>query len=284
MDVKIDRAPQGLTQIGEWSFNPASAELAGVTGERRPLEHRAAKTLALLCARRGEIVSREELIDAVWDGRTLSDNTVAVVISGLRKALGDDSNNPRHIETVAKRGYRLLSDVPVNTPRAGSTIDRRRTTLALGAAALAVVAGAAFLVFGAAAPRDTIVTIRPFDNKTGEERYNAVAASADSFAAEALAKAPRSILIRDFADKPAWEISKWAFRRFGRRARVYHLSGAIVVDGGRPLASLAAADGRDWSVVWTASFPIDGAVREPVGAAIDTFLTDLDRETPDAGN
>lgn len=94
--------------IGEWTFSPAANELRSGE-ERRRLEHRAARTLELLCRRGGGIVSQEEILREVWNGRAISPNSVPVVIKDLRQALGDDAREPRHIETVAKRGYRLLS-------------------------------------------------------------------------------------------------------------------------------------------------------------------------------
>jgi hypothetical protein len=62
------------------------------------LEDRAARTLELLCRRRGEVVSKAELIDAVWGGRSISANSVAVVIGDLRKAIEEDAHAPVHTQ------------------------------------------------------------------------------------------------------------------------------------------------------------------------------------------
>ena len=61
----------------------------------------------MLCEAGGDVVSQEQLIDGVWQGRALSENSVAVVIGQLRRALDDDAREPRLIETIPKRGYRL---------------------------------------------------------------------------------------------------------------------------------------------------------------------------------
>jgi DNA-binding winged helix-turn-helix (wHTH) protein len=83
--------------------------------EERPLEHRAARTLEVLCRCRGVLLSRDTLLAEVWNGRAVSSNSVAIVIADLRRALEDDPRNPAHIVTVPKRGYRL-NDVAKDEP------------------------------------------------------------------------------------------------------------------------------------------------------------------------
>src|SRR5215217_1243145 len=99
----------GQHRIGGWEFSPSSGELRRRTDVRR-LEPRAARALQLLCEANGAVVSQEQLIAEVWQGRALSDNSVAVVIGQLRRALDDDAREPRLIETIPKRGYRLRAD------------------------------------------------------------------------------------------------------------------------------------------------------------------------------
>jgi DNA-binding winged helix-turn-helix (wHTH) protein/predicted ATPase len=68
------------------------------------------KSLALLCAlvdRAGEIVSKEELFRLVWEGAAVSDSALTSCIQELRRALDDDAQHPRFIETVHRRGYRF---------------------------------------------------------------------------------------------------------------------------------------------------------------------------------
>src|SRR3954463_591390 len=96
----------GRHRIGAWEFSPATGELRRRTDLRR-LEPRAAKALEMLCEAGGDVVSHEQLIRGVWNGRSLSENSVAVVIGQLRRALEDEAREPRLIETIPKRGYRL---------------------------------------------------------------------------------------------------------------------------------------------------------------------------------
>ena len=57
----------------------------------------------------GELLSKQELMDAVWPHSFVSESSLNQVIKELRKALGDDARSPRFIETVHRRGFRLLT-------------------------------------------------------------------------------------------------------------------------------------------------------------------------------
>jgi DNA-binding winged helix-turn-helix (wHTH) protein/TolB-like protein/Tfp pilus assembly protein PilF len=97
-------------RIGEWSADPETNELSrGIEAVR--IEPKAMDVLMLLADRVGRVVSREELLDAVWPGVVVGDEAITQSIIKLRKALGDDSRSPSYIETIAKRGYRLIAPV-----------------------------------------------------------------------------------------------------------------------------------------------------------------------------
>ena len=132
-----------LHRIDGWTFDPASGELERA-GARQRLEPRAARTLELLCDAAGAVVPHERLIAEVWGGRSLSDNSVAVVIGQLRRALGDDGR--KLIENVPKRGYRLAASAEARAASPRS----RLFLLALIGVALAAAA-AIFLLRGVAA-------------------------------------------------------------------------------------------------------------------------------------
>jgi DNA-binding winged helix-turn-helix (wHTH) protein len=67
--------------------------------------------LVFLAGRGSRLVSRRELVDGVWGTEFICDNTLTHAISELRTALADDARNPRYIETIHRRGYRLLAAV-----------------------------------------------------------------------------------------------------------------------------------------------------------------------------
>jgi DNA-binding winged helix-turn-helix (wHTH) protein len=70
-------------------------------------------TLRLLVERHGRLVTKQDLLDRVWAGTFVGDDTIAQRISVLRKALGDAGTSAKYIETVPKRGYRFIAEVRV---------------------------------------------------------------------------------------------------------------------------------------------------------------------------
>ena len=92
------------------TVQPQVCSIAGPSGEIR-VEPRAMDVLVALANHAGSTVSRDELIAAVWKHPHVSDEALSRCISILRHALGDDSAQPRFIETIPKRGYRLKSSV-----------------------------------------------------------------------------------------------------------------------------------------------------------------------------
>ncbi len=75
-------------------------------------------TLHALLERHGEVVTKAVLMEQIWPDTTVEDIGLARNISLLRKALGDDDDEPRYIATVARRGYRFLAPVSVILPDA----------------------------------------------------------------------------------------------------------------------------------------------------------------------
>ena len=83
-----------------------------VAGEREiSLEPRLMEVLIALAEHAGEVVSADQLLIEVWRGSFYSDNPVHRAIAHLRRLIGDSSRNPTYIETIRKRGYRLIAKV-----------------------------------------------------------------------------------------------------------------------------------------------------------------------------
>jgi len=68
-------------------------------------------TLAVLIQHRDRAVSKDELLNLVWPESSVTEDSLTQSISVLRKALGDDTANPRLIATIARRGYRFIAPV-----------------------------------------------------------------------------------------------------------------------------------------------------------------------------
>jgi len=222
-----------VIQIGEWSFSPSAAELRR-NGERRALEDRSARVLALLASQRGEIVAHDDLIAQVWGGRSVSANSVAVVIGDLRRALGDDAKAPRFIETVAKRGYRLAAD-------SRSVFAPTRWTIGIAAAAGAFVfAGALVASSMHAASTQRTVAVAEVSNETGDARYAPLARAVTELVVSGASSTPRALRVMR-GSQP-------------QESRII-VSGRLILWSGHPSVSLSAVDQHTGQVLWSAIAP-----------------------------
>src|SRR5437899_9267170 len=151
-------------------------------GIKIKLQQQPFRVLALLLEHPGEVVTREDLRQAIWPAGTFVEFDVGVdaAIHKLRTALGDSAENPRLVETLPRRGYRFIATVDGAIAEEASTAaravpgwSRALRRLAVGAAAVAgilgVVVGMAILArrhragdIGAGSS----VVVMPFENRT----------------------------------------------------------------------------------------------------------------------
>ena len=111
--TSVDQPPAAprCVKFGLFEADLRSGELTK-QGKRIPLQEQPFQLLAMLLERPGELVTREEVRQKLWP-RTIVDfdHGLNKAISKIRDALGDSAENPRFVETVARRGYRFLADV-----------------------------------------------------------------------------------------------------------------------------------------------------------------------------
>lgn len=99
-------APSEL-MLAEWTVQPSLNRLTrGETTIR--IEPKLMDVLLYLARHAGQVVSKDDIAEAVWPNLFITESVITRAIAGLRKALEDDVRTPRFIETIAKRGYRLL--------------------------------------------------------------------------------------------------------------------------------------------------------------------------------
>lgn len=79
------------------------------------------EVLCLLVANPGHLLTKQDIIDAVWDGSAVGDTMPSISVRELRQALGDDSRNARYIETVHRRGFRFIAELKQPPAEAGFT-------------------------------------------------------------------------------------------------------------------------------------------------------------------
>lgn len=108
----------GEFDLGGWRVRPSLNRLVG-DGATVRLEPKMMDVLTVLAHHPGRVVSKDELAAAVWPDVFVSESVITRAIAGLRRALEDDARQPRFIETIAKRGYRLIA--PPRPVPAGAT-------------------------------------------------------------------------------------------------------------------------------------------------------------------
>ncbi len=94
-----------------YRLDTRSRELREGNGAPLPLTAKAFDTLAYLIEHRDQVVSRDELLSAVWPGRVVEENTLTQAIAALRRAFGTQGGEHRFIVTVPGHGYRFVADV-----------------------------------------------------------------------------------------------------------------------------------------------------------------------------
>ncbi len=110
----VERANQGRVRFGGFELDLKSGELypiGTVLGEGKVLlREQSFQVLRMLIGRGGKIVTREEIKSQLWPNDTVVDfdQSINATIKTLRRVLGDSADNPQYIETLARRGYRLM--------------------------------------------------------------------------------------------------------------------------------------------------------------------------------
>jgi adenylate cyclase len=104
-------------RVGEWLVEP---DLNSITRAniKTSVEPKVIEVLAFLADHPGEVLSKNQIMQAVWPDTFVSKEVLRYSISELRKAFNDDAKNPRIIQTIARRGYRLIAEVASNTTSA----------------------------------------------------------------------------------------------------------------------------------------------------------------------
>lgn len=258
-------------KIGEWIADEDTDTL--VRGDtRRKLERRAMAVLMELAAKPNQVISKDELIESVWGGVAVSDHSVAIVISQLRRAFGDDRASPAYIETIAKRGYRLIAAVdenafveapapsiapppppPLPSPK-NKGIDRR--VLWLGGAAFAAAGVATGVHLFNAKPRYAVAI-------TDFEASQATGAGEAAFALNQLVSTRLFEQIGDRALRWRGATSPDGLAQLRTNARgardVAVLTGFVFADRGMIVASVQLRDARSGTVLKAAVYPLEGA-------------------------
>ena len=194
-------------KFGVFEFDSASNELCR-NGRAVALEPQPGRALARLLSRPGDVVTRDDLRDAVWgaDTHVDFDRGLAYCLSQIRAALGDSAENPRFVQTLPKRGYKFIAPVagPPSRPEAASAGSRRSSpessrakadsagspvwtsanlvlyrrwrVAALGTVLLLIGLGWALTSARPVAPGPIVIAVSVFDNETGLPEHDRLVA------------------------------------------------------------------------------------------------------------
>ncbi len=101
-------------QMGPWTVLPERGLLRNGDDEKR-IEPLVMDVLVALAVGDGDVVSKDQLVQAAWGGRPVTDDVIVHSIAGLRKSLGDNARDPDYVENIPRRGYRLKTPVIVKS-------------------------------------------------------------------------------------------------------------------------------------------------------------------------
>ena len=110
-DIDVIHTNTDIYMFDDWRVYPSSSELEDKSGAIYKIEPRIMTALCYFLSNVNIVVSREQLIDAVWQEKVVvSDHSLTQLLGNLRKALGDSSKHPKYIETIPKKGYRFIGN------------------------------------------------------------------------------------------------------------------------------------------------------------------------------
>ncbi len=259
-------------QIGEWWVDPAANEV-GRDGESTRIEPKAMQVLVALAEHPGRVVGREELMSKVWTGVVVGDEALTQTIIKLRRALGDSSRSPSYIETISKRGYRLVAPVRVAGTDAATApgpvleapqpvparAPHRLRLLGLGAGAVLAVAAVAYLHSGRSPPVDAeavdatdarqpapiTLTVMPFESLGADGGQTYLARGISSDLMTDLSRLPSLRLISPSSGAPA--------ARSASRAR-YLVLGSVQRESGTLRINIRLVDTGTNQQLWSERF------------------------------
>ncbi len=138
-------------KLEDWLVQPQLNTLAH-SEKIATIEPKAMQVLVYLAERAGEVVTKDEFFENVWEGAFVTDEALTYSIHELRKALGDDAKKPQYIQTVSRKGYRLIAPVTWETEEPAPTKTEtgrqsRWAWAALVAAGILMVVSAGFTVY-----------------------------------------------------------------------------------------------------------------------------------------
>ena len=274
-------------QVGEWTALPREGKLKNLN-ETRHVRRKAMDVLIALAEQAGQVVERDMLLDKVWGPQAVSDEPLTSTIAELRRLLKAAAAQT-YIETVPKRGYRLVAAIqPIDVDpiqEISPQPHRRRTPLiklnlaSLSALIILIVfiGLAAYVLNRDTSAPDRSIAVLPFNNTSKNDDYN--------YLADGLAEELTTMLTRIPDIKVAARNSAFQFRVYPVDVEAaaiklnvnYVLSGSMQINDMRMRVNVQLMDTRDGFEVWSERYdrPLDDifSIQEDVAAEISQQLS-----------
>src|SRR5213596_1662458 len=115
--------PPDRWRFGQFEIDLSTGELRK-NGLRMHIQEQPLRILGALLERAGELVTREELRERLWPSETFVnfERSLNAAVAKLRQVLSDSAEQPRYVETVARRGYRFVAPVEASLPPHKTTV------------------------------------------------------------------------------------------------------------------------------------------------------------------
>lgn len=227
--------------FGHYELDLATVELrAG--GTLVDLEPQVFALLALLVANSERVVSKDEIIEKVWDGRVVSDAAVASRVKTARQAVGDDGKSQQFIRTIHGNGYRFVAKA------------RAQRTATPAIESNKADPGLVDMVHRLDRMSRPSLAVLPFRYIAGDERYAALASALPDELITDLSRL-RWLLVTARGSSFRLRVPEADFGEIGRLLGVrYCLSGTVEVSGDRLVILVDLVDTCDGAVVWADRF------------------------------
>jgi len=243
-------------------------ELRDATGARIDLRRQSFAVLRYLAVNAGRVVTKDELLAAIWPGLTVTDDSLTQCISDIRRAIGDAGRDL--IRTVPRRGYMIVPPEPPlmkaePVPLAASGRNRRLVIPALLCVALLALWGSFALMQevrrtptaslgSVSTARGPTVAILPFENITGDSGLDALADGLTQGMISALGRfGELQVLARGVTSPYKGHVP--AATALGRALNAdYVVNGTVRRDGATRRIDIQLSDARKGTQVWSNSF------------------------------
>jgi TolB-like protein/DNA-binding winged helix-turn-helix (wHTH) protein/Tfp pilus assembly protein PilF len=246
-------------RIGDWRVRADSNELERA-GSQSHVEPKVMELLVHLAGRAGEVVTRDELLAAVWPGVVVGDEALTQSMNKLRRALGDEAHHPRYIETIAKRGYRLIAPVQGKT---GPAEARRRLpgrrAVAFALAMVMALSVASYMMLrhppGAiVAGTPPTIAVLPLSNLSGEARRDYFTDGVTEDIINSLGRfSAMRVISRASADRFRDKPPDLAAIRRDLGAR-YVLAGSVRESDGKLRVAVELSDAASGTLLWSEGY------------------------------